>query len=244
MIFLVEIFLIIFISFCIYKVCIKKLSKVVLFSFLLLVPIDLQNFGGSIGNLQSYPDKVLENQQNKLFGGKTKGKVYHLILDGFSPYILREEIKNNNYKNELEGFVFYTNAKANYGRTHLSIPSMIYGGVYDNDSALSFLDWSKYALLNGYPKKLSDAEIPQTYFTFIVGLYKTICKNFNLFCHHTQDTYRSKENTQVSDPFLPADLAIYSYLPSSLRYLLWQKRDTKGRPDEIIEMPIKISNFF
>lgn len=241
----IELSLIAIIIFIIRKLDSEKLTRAAFITYLALLPIDIYHFGAPIYELPIGPTNALENMTSDATGGKGKNNVYHLILDGFSPYIMRKEILNTDIEKQLPGFVFYTNAKANYGRTHLSIPSMMSGTLHDHYNGLNFQEWAKKAMNDGIANRLAEAEIPQVWFTFLEHFYKrTACKNPYIYCDHTQGRYRSVDESKISDTSLPFDLAFFTYLPASVRYMIWLRRGGSGRPDEITEMPFKSSNFF
>lgn len=222
-----------------------KLVKVAFITYLLLIPLDMRTFGPLISDLTVRAAKADADSTDEATGGKGKPNVYHLVLDGFSPYLMRKTLRKTDLEERLPGFVFFTNAKANYGRTALSVPSMISGTLHDHYEGLNFADWYTKAMRDSVSERLTNAKIPHVYFTWMEAFYKnTTCKNHYTYCDFTQARYRSLDEENVSDTLLPLDLALFTYLPASIRYMLWRDRKGTGRPDEIIEMPFEISNLF
>ena len=246
LIFLAECIFILYLARLVYKLDYQKLVQATLIAFIFIFIIDCINFSVNknkikTNNFENFAKNNVSLQN--LPNDNDISYVYHLVLDGFTSHVLNYYLKENNLGNDLEGYTFFKNNKANYGRTHLSVPSYLIGEIYKGNSLNNYEDFNKNAWINGYPKILEDNQIPQAYFTYIRSYFNTyICnKNKLAYCDSYVDKYTL--NPTKNDQYLPLDMIFFNSLPVSARYGLWRYHGFKERPSEIVELPFMLSKF-
>lgn len=225
----------------------SKLFVSTLIALISILTFDVINYYQSFKNLQSKKYESNDNQNDltiNLKHSKFKSQyVYHLVLDGFTSHVFNHLINTENLINDFDGYIFYKNNKANYGRTHLSVPSYLSGNLYNKKSLNQFPEFMINNWKDGYPKILSQNQISQAYFTYIRSYFNSyICNNNKLaYCESYVDKYAINPNK--NDSYLPLDIIFYKIMPSSIKFSLWRLNGYKERPAEIIELPFMISRF-
>lgn len=247
-IFLFEVLLFSFLIYFIYKANYIKLVKIILVTILSIVSLDLFN---TINNLDKFKSRDINISKSPSYNSEkfpnsiiNNEFIYHLVLDGFSSHLFDLDYINSTFPDSFNGYTFFKNNKANYGRTHLSVPSYLSGKIYDEDNLSKFTEFIEDGWKNGYPKELSKNLISQSFFTYLRGPFKSnICNlDINIYCESFADKYSFIP--AINDKFLPLDISFFNILPASLRYSAWRLIGYKSRPKEITEIPIMISKIF
>ncbi|MBW2273044.1 MAG: hypothetical protein JRG96_07215, partial [Deltaproteobacteria bacterium] len=91
--------------------------------------------------LLGYPDEQSSSSAGPapLDRPKRSPNVYHMVLDQYSGDLFPLLALSETESGALDGFVYFPNAVAQWGKTHLSIPSIFQGQVHDRSR--SYKEW-------------------------------------------------------------------------------------------------------
>jgi hypothetical protein len=98
------------------------------------------------------PIKNMANPPEKLTDG---GNIYHITFDAYSSGIFLESLEEMKLTEEFDGFTFFKNNRANYGRTQVSLPSYMTGSFYEENDSLK--EWEERYKSSGIVNNVYDA---------------------------------------------------------------------------------------
>ncbi|WP_309082878.1 sulfatase-like hydrolase/transferase [Chelativorans sp.] len=161
---------------------------------------------------------------------KFQGNVYHVVLDAFASPYFKYRLNSKN-KPELNGFTFFPNAIANYGRTNLSMRSVFTGQHHPSP----ITNWDE-AFNKGFSASLQSAGISTHYFPF----YPYFCDPEASLCEATTVLYAA--NRKNLGTTFAVDILFQSLIPVSVRDYFLGSLQHQQRPVDTWEYGFSLTS--
>jgi hypothetical protein len=182
-----------------------------------------------------------------------KPNIYHFLLDAYQTDAF-EQILDDNLREQLKGFHFYSNCTGPYRRTYMAVPAVMLGKQYDTTKPQLEFIWRAFESKESLPGILQENGYHTRAFLFYI--YNKIVKQFASFSEikwYFQENTDSSSLTQANRlgflsfwaySTLPRILALYVGEPSLVQDLIQvQKREealSKETTDREVDLPVNV----